>query len=116
MTRLEAAQAIAEKINENEIHGARVWSSPDGGSVRIYLKLDAQSRKGWIDNGFINFAKSGKIEVNATRQAGALKDAVREFEANNQIGAVAPASAPVEIEEENDFVPVRDVYGDERGY
>jgi hypothetical protein len=116
MTRLEAAQAIAETINENETHGARVWLSPDGGIVRVYLKLDTQSRKGWIDNGFINFAKDGRIEVNASRQASVPKDAVREFEANNQIGAVAPASAPVEIEEENDFVPVRDVYGDEKGY
>ena len=114
ITRYAAAAKIQEIINADDCHAAKIWTKDD--SIRLYLKFDTQAKKGWIDNGFINFAKDGSIECHADRCASVAKDAIRAITEQFTIlpaGASAPAQ---EIEDENDFVPVRDVAGDEKGY
>lgn len=114
ISRYEAAEKIREIINTDDCHAAKVWTKDD--SLRLYLKFDTQAKKGWIDNGFINFSKDGSVECHADRCASVAKDAIRAITDAFTILPVG-ASAPVqEIEEENDFMPVRDVAGDEGGY
>lgn len=83
VTRIAAAEAIAEIINQDDDHGARVWTKED--SVRLYLKFNTNAKKGWIDNGFIVVNKDGSIEVKADRSASVAKDAVRVFLAENEV-------------------------------
>jgi hypothetical protein len=115
--RIEAAQAIAEMINVDDNHGARLWTKEN--AVRLYLKFNTQAKKGWIDNGFVAFLPDGTIEVNANRNASVVKDAVRQYQSTQSIAPAQTAKAPTEIpgvdEEGNDW-RVRDVAGDERGY
>jgi hypothetical protein len=120
MTRIDAAEAIAEIINAEDNYGARVWEA--GNKVRIYLKLNT-GRKGWIDNGHIEFATNGTVAVNATRQSGTIESLFWQFLQTNKIDAMAPvvvasAAAPAKpgIDDEGNNWNVRDHCGDERGY
>lgn len=108
-TRTEAAEAVAERINESEDHGARVWIGES--SVRVYLKLN-RGRRGWADNGSINFNRDGSVDVQAARQASVAKDAVREFLAVNTILSTEQVSSresqrseAANQDDENDFLP-----------
>jgi hypothetical protein len=114
ISRYEAAEKIREIINADDYHAAKIWTKED--SVRLYLKFDTQAKKGWIDNGFINFAKDGSIENHADRCASVATDAIRTVTDQFTILPVGASTPVQEIEDENDFVPARDVAGDERGY
>jgi len=115
--RIEAAQAIAEIINADDNHGAKLWTKET--NVRIYLKFNTQAKKGWIDNGFVAFLPDGTIDVRAERSASVVKDAVRQFQSAQTIAPAQTTKAPPEIpgvdDEGNDW-RTHDVAGDERGY
>lgn len=61
MTRNEAAQEIAARINSNEDFRATTWSK--GGHVRVYVKKDTGGKKGFVDAGFISIDEDGDIEL-----------------------------------------------------
>lgn len=120
MTRIDAAEAIAGIINEHDTYSARLWTA--GNKVRLYLKLDT-GRKGWADNGFIDFASNGAVVVNASRQSGTIESLFWQFLQDNKIEAEAPvvvASAGTTtkpgIDDEGNNWNVRDYCGNERGY
>lgn len=78
MTRIEAAEAIAEVINAYERHSAILWARDT--SIRLYLKYNVQRNTGWIDNGLVTFLLDGTIDVHAERCASVIKEAVRQFQ------------------------------------
>lgn len=114
---IEAAEAIAEIINQDDNHGARLWTKES--AVRLYLKYNTQAKKGWIDNGFVTFLPDGTIDVRADRSASVIKDAVRQFQSTQTIAPAQTSKQATEIpgvdDEGNDW-RTRDVAGDERGY
>lgn len=115
-TRIEAAQAIAEIINADDNHGAKLWTKET--SVRLYLKFNTQAKKGWIDNGFVAFLSDGTIDVRAERGASVVKDAIRQFQSSQAItpAQVAGTAEIPGIDDEGNDWRTRDVAGDERGY
>jgi hypothetical protein len=114
-SRIEAAQAIAEIINVDDNHGAKLWTKET--SVRLYLKFNTQAKKGWIDNGFVAFLPDGTIDVRAERGASVVKDAVRQFHSQTITPAQAATTSEIPgVDDEGNDWRTRDVAGDERGY
>lgn len=117
MNRIEAAEAVRAIINQDDNHGAKLWTKEN--SVRLYLKFNTQAKKGWIDNGFVAFLPDGTIEVKAERNVSVIKDAVRQFQSTQTITPAQAVQQPTEtpgIDDEGNDWRTRDVAGDERGY
>lgn len=64
MTRIEAANLIASRLNNVADTRAAAWSK--GGNVRVYVSRDSGGKKGYVEAGFIEIGFDGSVSVAKT--------------------------------------------------